>query len=52
MNGRVEGYVKPLFRNLRIYGATQDEEKSFGQKFKRASGWGRWITLGRTRGRR
>jgi hypothetical protein len=34
MNGRVEGYVKPLFRELRLYGAKQDEEKSFGQKFK------------------
>jgi len=34
MHGRVEGYVKPLFRDLRLYGAKQDAEKSFGQKFK------------------
>jgi hypothetical protein len=34
MNGRVEGYVKPLFRDLRLYGARQDEEKSLGQKLK------------------
>jgi hypothetical protein len=34
MNGRVEGYVKPLFRDLQLYGAEQDKGKSFGQKFK------------------
>jgi hypothetical protein len=33
-NGSIEGYVKPLFRDLRLYGAKQDEEKSLGQKFK------------------
>jgi hypothetical protein len=33
-NGRVEGYVKPLFRDLGLYGAEQDDGKSFGQKFK------------------
>jgi hypothetical protein len=33
-HGRVEGYVKPLFRDLGLYGAEQDDEKSFGQKFK------------------
>jgi hypothetical protein len=32
--GRVEGYVKPLFRDLRLYGPEQDAEKSVGQKFK------------------
>jgi Domain of Unknown Function (DUF748) len=31
--GRVDGYVKPLFRDLDVYGV-QDEEKSFGQKLK------------------
>ena len=33
-NGRVEGYVKPLFRDLNVYGAAQDEDKSLGQKLK------------------
>jgi hypothetical protein len=33
-NGRIEGYVKPLFRDIRLYGAEQDEEKSWGQKLK------------------
>jgi hypothetical protein len=33
-NGRVEGYVKPLFRDLTVYSAEQDEDKSFGQKLK------------------
>jgi hypothetical protein len=33
-NGRVEGYVKPLFRDLDVYSAAQDAEKSFGQKLK------------------
>jgi hypothetical protein len=32
-NGGVVGYVKPLFRDLDVYGE-QDEEKSFGQKLK------------------
>jgi Domain of Unknown Function (DUF748) len=32
-NGRVDGYVKPLFRDLDVYGQ-QDEDKSFGQKLK------------------
>jgi hypothetical protein len=33
-NRRVDGYVKPLFRDLDVYGGLQDEEKSFGQKLK------------------
>ncbi|HXD97705.1 MAG TPA: DUF748 domain-containing protein, partial [Candidatus Acidoferrum sp.] len=33
-NGRVEGYVKPLFRDLTGYSPGQDEDKSFGQKLK------------------
>jgi hypothetical protein len=33
-NGRVDGYVKPLFRDLDVYGGEQDEEKSLGQKLK------------------
>jgi Domain of Unknown Function (DUF748) len=33
-NGRVEGYVKPLFHDLNVYGAAQDEDKSVGQKLK------------------
>src|SRR4030095_14785738 len=30
--GRVEGYVKPLFRDLRLYGPERDPEKSVAQK--------------------
>jgi hypothetical protein len=33
-NGRVQGYVKPLFHDLDVYSAAQDEEKSFGRKLK------------------
>jgi hypothetical protein len=33
-SGWIEGYVKPLFRDIRLYGAEQDEEKSLGQKLK------------------
>jgi len=32
--GRVEGYVKPLFHDLDVYDAAQDEQKSFGRKLK------------------
>jgi len=32
--GRIEGYVKPLFRDLVAYDSTQDEDKPFGQKLK------------------
>ena len=33
-NGRIEGYVKPLFHDLRLYRSEQDAGKSMGQKFK------------------
>ena len=33
-NGRIEGYVKPLFRDLIAYDSTQDQDKPFGQKMK------------------
>jgi hypothetical protein len=33
-NNRVEGYVKPLFKDLKAYDPEQDEDKSFGQKLK------------------
>ena len=32
--GRIKGYVKPLFRDLDVYDADQDREKSFGTKLK------------------
>lgn len=31
---RIEGYVKPLFGDLDVYDAPQDEDKSFGRKLK------------------
>lgn len=30
--GRVEGYIKPLFRDMQVYDARQDQEKSFFHK--------------------
>jgi hypothetical protein len=33
-NGRIEGYVKPLFRDLDVYDPGQDEDKSLGRKLK------------------
>jgi hypothetical protein len=33
-NGVIKGYVKPLFRDLDVYAAAQDEDKSFGRKLK------------------
>jgi uncharacterized protein DUF748 len=33
-NGRVNGYVKPLFRDLDVFDRTQDADKKFGQKLK------------------
>ena len=33
-NGRVDGYVKPLFRDLKVYDPQQDQEKSLAQKIK------------------
>ena len=31
-NGRVEGYIKPLFRDMKVYDARQDKEKSLFHK--------------------
>lgn len=33
-NGRVQGYVKPLFRDLKVYDKEQDADKSLGEKIK------------------
>jgi hypothetical protein len=33
-NGRIDGYVKPLFRDLRIYDPAQDADKGLGQRIK------------------
>jgi hypothetical protein len=33
-DGRVQGYVKPLFKDLDVYAKAQDEDKGFGQKLK------------------
>lgn len=33
-NGRVNGYVKPLIRELKVYEPRQDREKTVGQKLK------------------
>jgi hypothetical protein len=33
-NGRVQGYVKPLFKDLKAYDKDKDQDKSFGQKVK------------------
>ncbi len=31
-NGQVEGYIKPLIRNLKIYDRQKDQEKPFGKR--------------------
>ncbi|HEY3100662.1 MAG TPA: DUF748 domain-containing protein, partial [Methylomirabilota bacterium] len=31
---RIDGYVKPLFRDLKVYGKDKDEDRTFGQKVK------------------
>lgn len=33
-NGRVEGYIKPLIKNLKIYERAKDQEKPFGKRVK------------------
>ena len=33
-NGHVEGYIKPLVKNLRIYDRQKDREKPFGKRVK------------------
>jgi hypothetical protein len=33
-NGRVQGYVKPLFKDLDVYDKEQDEDKKLGAKLK------------------
>jgi hypothetical protein len=33
-NGRVKGYVKPLFKDLDVYDKAQDEDKKLGEKLK------------------
>jgi len=33
-NGRVQGYVKPLFKDLDVYDKAQDEDKPLGKKLK------------------
>jgi hypothetical protein len=33
-NGRVKGYVKPIFKDLDVYDPDQDEDKSLGRKLK------------------
>jgi uncharacterized protein DUF748 len=33
-NGQVQGYVKPLFKDLKVYEKEKDSEKTFGQKVK------------------
>ncbi|MGH7767053.1 MAG: DUF748 domain-containing protein [Candidatus Binatia bacterium] len=33
-DGQVKGYIKPLFKNLDVYDAEKDADKSFGQKIR------------------
>jgi uncharacterized protein DUF748 len=33
-NGRISGYVKPLFQHVQVYDPRQDQKKSLGQKIK------------------
>ena len=40
-NGRVEGYIKPLFKDMKVYDARQDHEKSLFHQALRRTGRGR-----------
>jgi hypothetical protein len=33
-NGRVQGYVKPIFKDLDVYDKEQDQDKPLGKKLK------------------
>jgi hypothetical protein len=33
-NGQIQGYVKPLFKDLKVYEKDKDADKTFGQKVK------------------
>jgi hypothetical protein len=33
-NGQIQGYVKPLFKDLKVYEKEKDADKTFGQKVK------------------
>jgi len=33
-NGQIQGYVKPLFKDLKVYAKEKDADKTFGQKVK------------------
>jgi len=33
-DGRIDGYVKPLFHDLKVYDKEQDADKTFGEKVK------------------
>ena len=33
-NGQIQGYVKPLFKDLKVYEKGKDADKTFGQKVK------------------
>ncbi|HEY3304311.1 MAG TPA: DUF748 domain-containing protein [Candidatus Binatia bacterium] len=49
-DGQVNGYIKPLFKNLDVYDAEKDADKSFGQKLKQGLiGAVAWILSNRPR---
>jgi hypothetical protein len=49
--GNVNGYVKPLFKDVDLYDANQDRDKTFVQKMKeRLLGAAAWMLKNRDRG--
>lgn len=50
-NGEIKGYVKPLFKGMKIYDARQDSDKAFFRKVREALIGGiAWILQNRARG--
>ena len=49
--GNINGYIKPLFKNMDLYDANQDRDKTFLQKMKeRLFGAAAWMLKNRDRG--
>jgi len=49
-DGQVNGYIKPLFKDLNVYDAEKDADKSFGQKIRQGIiGAVAWVLSNRPR---
>jgi hypothetical protein len=49
-DGRIDGYIKPMFKGMKVYDADQDQAKSFGQRLREILiNAGAWIMENRER---